>query len=175
MNLKTLMFVSLFVLTACGQPDSDPVEQPADTAPAVDATETSEPVVEADSMEITSGLSARILREGNGKPAAAGQIAVVHYTGWLYDEMAAGNRGNKFDSSVDRDKHFEFMLGAGDVIKGWDQGVVGMKVGEKRELTIAPAMGYGDRGVGAVIPPGAILVFEIELAELQDTDPTASE
>ncbi len=143
MNLRILVFVSLFVFTACGQPDS---------------------------YEITDGLSARILQEGDGELAEIGQIAVVHYTGWLYDDTAENNRGTKFDSSVDRDKHFPFMLGAGGVIKGWDQGVVGMKVGEKRELTIAPEMAYGDRGAGAVIPPGATLVFEIELAELQGTE-----
>lgn len=170
MKLKILVFVSLFILTACGQPGSGFVEQAADTAPVVNAADTLGLAVEVRSMEITSGLSARILREGDGDPAEMGQIAVVHYTGWLYDQTAENNRGNKFDSSVDRDQYFSFVLGAGGVIKGWDQGVVGMKVGEKRELTIAPEMGYGDRGAGPVIPPGATLVFEIELAELQGTE-----
>ena len=150
MNFKTPVFVSLFVLAACGQPDAEPIQ-------------------------ITDGLSARILQEGQGESAEAGQIAVVHYTGWLYDEAAENNRGDKFDSSVDRDEYFEFMLGEGRVIKGWDQGVVGMKVGEKRELTIAPEMGYGSRGAGSVIPPDATLVFEIELAEIQGTQTPASE
>ena len=118
-------------------------------------------------MELARGLSARILHEGDGAPAESGQIAVVHYTGWLHDPTAENNRGDKFDSSVDRDEYFPFMLGAGRVIKGWDQGVVGMNVGEKRELTIAPEMAYGDRGAGSVIPPGATLVFEVELIELQ--------
>ncbi len=169
MNFRTLIVVSLFVLMACGQPDSDTAEQPADPAPAAEATETSERKVEIASTEITPGLTARILKAGEGEPADIGQIAVVHYTGWLYDQTSENNRGDKFDSSVDRDQYFSFMLGAGRVIKGWDQGVVGMKVGETRELTIAPEMGYGDRGAGAVIPPGATLVFEIELAELQGT------
>jgi FKBP-type peptidyl-prolyl cis-trans isomerase FkpA len=118
-------------------------------------------------MALAPGLIARILVEGEGDAAEAGQIAVVHYTGWLYDEKAENKRGKKFDSSVDRGEYFSFMLGAGRVIKGWDQGVVGMKIGETRELTIAPAMGYGDRGAGNVIPPGATLVFEVELAEIQ--------
>ena len=87
----------------------------------------------------------------------------MHYTGWLYDEGAEGNRGDKFDSSVDRGQKFQFTLGAGQVIKGWDQGVAGMLIGEKRELTLAPEMGYGDRGAGNVIPPGATLIFEVEL------------
>ncbi len=164
MKFKTSIIVALFALLSCGQPDSDTVEQPVDTTP-----ETSVASAEVEFMEIASGLSARILQEGEGDPAEIGQVAVVHYTGWLYDETAENNRGNKFDSSVDRDEYFSFMLGAGRVIQGWDQGVVGMKVGEKRELTIAPEMGYGERGAGAVIPPGATLVFEIELAELQGT------
>jgi len=161
------MFLSTFVLIACSQPDSDYLAQPAEIAPAVAATET---VTEAGSIELASGLSARILREGDGVAAENGQIAVVHYTGWLYDPTAENNRGDKFDSSVDRDEPFPFMLGVGRVIKGWDQGVVGMKVGEKRELTITPEMGYGERGAGSVIPPGATLVFEVELIELQGAE-----
>ncbi len=117
-------------------------------------------------VEIAPGLTARILRTGDGRVAQVGDIVEVHYTGWLYDETAEGNRGSKFDSSVDRGEHFQFPLGAGRVIKGWDQGVEGMAIGELRELTIAPEMAYGDRGAGSVIPPGATLVFEIELFDL---------
>jgi FKBP-type peptidyl-prolyl cis-trans isomerase FkpA len=91
----------------------------------------------------------------------------VHYTGWLFDESAEDSRGEKFDSSVDRGQEFQFPLGAGRVIKGWDEGVAGMLIGEIRELKIAPEMGYGDRGAGDVIPPGATLVFEVELKGLQ--------
>ncbi len=167
MNFRTSVIVSLYALTGCMQPDSDTAEQPADAAPAAEAMQAPDPEVQVRSIEITEGLSARILKEGEGDPAEVGQIAVVHYTGWLYDQTAENNRGDKFDSSVDRDQYFRFMLGEGRVIKGWDQGVVGMTVGETRELTIAPEMGYGDRGSGAVIPPGATLVFEIELAEVQ--------
>jgi len=117
-------------------------------------------------VEIAPGLTARVLRTGDGRVAQVGDIVEVHYTGWLYDEAAEDNRGSKFDSSVDRGEHFQFPLGAGRVIKGWDQGVEGMTIGELRELTIAPEMAYGDRGAGSVIPPGATLVFEIELFDL---------
>ena len=99
---------------------------------------------------------------GCGDAAVAGQTAVVHYTGWLQDLEAENHRGSKFDSSRDRDQHFSFPLGGGRVIKGWDQGVVGMTTGEVRELTIAPEMAYGDRDIGA-IPPGSTLIFEVEL------------
>ena len=118
--------------------------------------------------ELMPGLSMRRMREGTGAAAKPGQIAVVHYTGWLYDESAKDKRGNKFDSSLDRGVHFEFPLGAGKVIRGWDAGVVGMKIGEIRELTIAPELAYGNRQVGDVIPPGSTLVFEVELAALKE-------
>jgi len=113
----------------------------------------------------------RVLREGDGDTAENGDIAIVHYTGWLHDPEAADNKGTKFDSSVDRDQHFQFPLGAQRVIQGWDLGVAGMKEGEKRELTIAPELGYGDRGAGGLIPPGATLVFDVELVRVQSTKP----
>ena len=103
-----------------------------------------------------SGLKYEDLVEGDGELATPGQKVSVHYTGWLTD-------GSKFDSSVDRDQPFEFSLGAGMVIRGWDEGVAGMKVGGKRKLTIPPELGYGARGAGGVIPPNATLVFEVEL------------
>jgi len=103
-----------------------------------------------------SGLIVEDIDIGVGAAAAAGQKVTVHYTGWL-------TNGTKFDSSKDRNDPFVFPLGGGRVIKGWDEGVQGMKVGGKRKLTIPPALGYGSRGAGSVIPPNATLVFEVEL------------
>ena len=104
---------------------------------------------------------------GGGNEAAAGRRVKVHYTGWLYNESAADKKGTKFDSSRDRNEPFEFGLGAGEVIRGWDEGVAGMKVGGRRTLTIPPAMGYGARGAGGVIPPNATLVFDVELLDVR--------
>ena len=108
-----------------------------------------------------SGLQYEDLTVGDGAEAAAGQFVSVHYTGWLQSDD--GSPGEKFDSSVDRDEPFEFSLGAGQVIQGWDQGVQGMKVGGKRMLVIPAELGYGSRGAGGVIPPNATLVFEVDL------------
>lgn len=102
-------------------------------------------------------------RLGTGAEAAKGKEVTVHYTGWLYDEAAPDHHGTKFDSSRDRNEPFSFPLGAGHVIQGWDDGVVGMKVGGTRTLTIPASLGYGARGAGGVIPPNATLVFDVEL------------
>lgn len=107
-----------------------------------------------------SGLKYDDLAVGDGAEAQSGQMVVVHYTGWLTD-------GSKFDSSVDRNEPFQFGLGRGMVIRGWDEGVQGMKVGGKRKLTIPPQLGYGAQGAGGVIPPNATLVFEVELLEIR--------
>ena len=107
-----------------------------------------------------SGLQYKDLTVGSGEEARQGATAVVHYTGWLLD-------GTKFDSSLDRGTPFEFAIGKGQVIKGWDEGVGTMNVGGKRELIIPPDLAYGDRGAGGVIPPGATLKFEVELIEFR--------
>ena len=103
---------------------------------------------------------------GKGKEAVAGKTVEVNYTGWLHDAKADKQRGKQFDSSVGRGP-FSFALGAGRVIKGWDEGVAGMKVGGKRTLVIPPELGYGARGAGGVIPPNATLVFDVELLDVK--------
>ncbi|HEX2217732.1 MAG TPA: FKBP-type peptidyl-prolyl cis-trans isomerase [Gemmatimonadales bacterium] len=118
---------------------------------------------EIDSAALTrtaSGLQYQDVEEGTGAEATSGQVAVVHYTGWLTD-------GTKFDSSRDRGEPFSFPLGAGQVIAGWDQGVAGMKVGGRRKLVIPPDLGYGPMGSPPVIPPNATLVFDVELLEVK--------
>jgi FKBP-type peptidyl-prolyl cis-trans isomerase len=107
-----------------------------------------------------SGLKYEDTTVGDGAVASKGQTVSVHYTGWL-------ENGTKFDSSKDRNDPFEFKLGAGQVIRGWDEGVAGMKVGGVRRLTIPPQLGYGDRGAGGVIPPKATLIFEVELLSIR--------
>jgi FKBP-type peptidyl-prolyl cis-trans isomerase len=107
-----------------------------------------------------SGLKYQDIQVGTGEEAQKGMTVSVHYTGWLY---ANGQRGKKFDSSVDRGQLFSFNLGGGQVIKGWDEGVAGMKVGGKRELIIPPQLAYGSRGAAGVIPPNATLDFEVQL------------
>ncbi len=107
------------------------------------------------------------LAVGESAPIAAGQTAVVHYTGWLYDPSAPQHRGTKFDSSRDKGQPFRFVVGAGRVIKGWDEGVAGMTVGGRRELIVPAHLGYGDAGAGGVIPPGATLLFDVELLAIE--------
>jgi peptidylprolyl isomerase len=107
-----------------------------------------------------SGLQIIDSKVGTGASPKAGQTCVMHYTGWLYEN---GAKGKKFDSSVDRGQPFEFPIGRGQVIAGWDEGVATMKVGGKRTLIIPPALGYGARGAGGVIPPNATLIFDVEL------------
>lgn len=111
-----------------------------------------------------SGLQFEDTLVGSGASPAAGQTCVMHYTGWLWVD---GAKGAKFDSSHDRRQPFEFPIGRGRVIKGWDEGVASMLVGGKRTLLIPPELGYGARGAGAVIPPGATLLFEVELLSLR--------
>lgn len=169
MNKITSTMLAVIAVVAPGLSACSPTGPGAGTV-AGDSAGPSAPQAETggkEVFEIVPGLTARILKNGYGRAAEAGDFVEVHYTGWLYDETAPDNRGTKFDSSVDRGQRFQFPLGEGRVIKGWDQGVAGMLIGETRELTIAPDMAYGDRGAGNVIPPGATLIFEVELFRLE--------
>jgi peptidylprolyl isomerase len=112
----------------------------------------------------SSGLKYIDVKPGTGASPKTGQTCVMHYTGWLYEN---GKKGAKFDSSVDRGQPFEFKIGMGQVIRGWDEGVATMKVGGKRTLIIPPALGYGARGAGGVIPPNATLLFDVELLAIK--------
>ena len=117
--------------------------------------------------DANTGLTIVDSKVGEGREAAVGNNVTVNYTGWLYDTAAPGSRGRQFDSSIGREP-FTFHLGVGQVIRGWDRGVVGMKVGGKRTLTIASRLAYGPRGAGEDIPPNATLVFDVELLAVQD-------
>jgi FKBP-type peptidyl-prolyl cis-trans isomerase FkpA len=147
MASKTLLPLSLLVLTAmlvaCGG-------KPVPSTPS--------PVTSLQSVQLTPGTGATV---------AAGQTAVVQYTGWLYEAAAPDNKGKQFDSSRTGGQPFKFKVGDGQVIKGWDQGVAGMKIGESRRLIVPPNLGYGDSGAGGVIPPGATLIFDVELVAIE--------
>ncbi len=117
-------------------------------------------------MATDSGLKYIVLKEGTGAQAKAGDVATVHYTGWLFDPSAPESKGAKFDSSVDRGEPFQFNLGGGMVIRGWDEGVALMKEGEKRTFILPPEIAYGSNAVGGVIPANATLVFDVELLKL---------
>ena len=160
----------LTLASACGSPTPTPIPTPT-SAPTPTPTPT--PTAGFQSVEgakvsesldqvvtTASGLKCQDLVVGTLEQALAGDTVVVHYTGWLED-------GTKFDSSLDRGQPFQFVLGAGQVIKGWDEGVASMKVGGKRRLTIPADLGYGSRGFSNVIPPGATLIFEVELLEVR--------
>lgn len=162
-----IVLMSFMLLAACGSPmaeDETAVtarEQPAQPEQDVSIVESREARIEL--VELDNGLKYLLLAAGAGAAIEAGQNAMVHYTGWLYDESLSEGKGEKFDSSRDRGQPFSFQLGAGRVIKGWDQGVAGMKVGERRMLTIPADLGYGSRGAGGAIPPDADLLFDVEL------------
>jgi FKBP-type peptidyl-prolyl cis-trans isomerase len=136
------------VASACGGSDNSPSTSGSSSGSGVSSITT---------------LQSVDVRVGTGTEATNGRTVSVHYTGWLYSESAADHRGTKFDSSRDRGTPFGFVLGAGQVIRGWDQGVLGMKVGGQRTLTIPPSLGYGSAGAAGVIPPNATLMFDVEL------------
>jgi len=117
-------------------------------------------------IKLEKNITSLIIKDtvlGNGRQAEKGLAVTVHYTGWLYDPNQKDGKGKKFDSSLDRNDPFVFNLGGGQVIRGWDDGVDGMKIHGKRTLIIPPDMGYGSRGAGGVIPPNATLIFDVEL------------
>ena len=149
-----ILFIS-FILMGFSAENKKPITQ--DSAVSSNAIKTMR-------TSIVSGLSMRILKRGDGASVKVGNKVKVHYTGWIYNPDSKSDfHGKKFDSSHDRGIPFEFKLGEGRVIRGWDLGVVGMQIGEVRELLIAPNMGYGNRAVGNLIPPKSTLVFEVEL------------
>ena len=131
-----------------------------------ESTANSTPATMKESTVMTTNITELVKKDtviGTGREAEAGLNVTVHYTGWLYDPSKEDGKGKKFDSSVDRGDPFNFALGAGQVIQGWDQGFAGMKIGGKRTLIIPAEMGYGARGAGGVIPPNATLLFDVEL------------
>jgi peptidylprolyl isomerase len=150
-RVSSLAFIASLTLAGCAgttttatAPAGPPVPQMTNTMP--------------------SGLQYADTEPGKGRSPRRGQVAVVHYTGWLYVD---GARGKKFDSSLDKGRPFEFRVGQGDVIRGWDEGVLTMKTGGKRTLIIPPALGYGERGAGTDIPPNATLIFDVELLSVK--------
>jgi FKBP-type peptidyl-prolyl cis-trans isomerase FkpA len=153
-SLFTAMAVAFFALTVPVATAQTPASAPATSGVSkLDAT--------------PKELKKIDVKQGVGAEAVNGKVVVVHYTGWLYDPSKADGKGAKFDSSRDRGQTFDFPLGGGRVIKGWDEGVAGMKVGGQRTLIIPPDMGYGARGAGGVIPPNATLIFDVELVEVK--------
>jgi FKBP-type peptidyl-prolyl cis-trans isomerase FkpA len=158
---RRTVFVVAFMAAAAG---------PAIAQTPASATEKSAPL----SSTTISKFGAKVTelqivdqKPGAGAEAVSGKAVIVHYTGWLYDPAAPDGHGTKFDSSLDRSVPFGFFLGAGKVIKGWDEGIIGMKVGGKRTLVIPPGKAYGERGAGGVIPPNATLLFDVELLEVK--------
>ena len=162
--ILSLIILCVLIIGCQSQKASKPAGTPTSSKPAAVQPSAVAPSggIPSGGPEIAtaSGLKYVDLVIGTGATPKPGQTAVVHYTGWLTD-------GKKFDSSVDRGTPFQFVVGQGRVIKGWDEGVSTMRVGGKRKLTIPPELGYGQRGAGGVIPPNATLIFEVELLEIK--------
>ena len=153
------LLIATFAATGCVETNTTANNTANNTAKAVDTKS------EVKTLTTTaSGLQYKDVKIGSGSPAKAGTKVTVHYTGWL--QNPDGSMGKKFDSSRDSNQPFSFVLGTGNVIKGWDEGVQGMQVGGQRRLVIPAALGYGQRGAGGVIPPGATLIFDVELLSL---------
>ena len=149
-TLSVVVGALVILISGCAKQEESPVKETAPASAPVKAAAPAQPVAEVTELKMEDA------KVGTGAVAEAGKRVTVHYTGWL-------TNGTKFDSSKDHGQPFTFQLGAGQVIKGWDQGVAGMKVGGQRKLTIPPTLGYGANGAGGVIPPNATLVFEVEL------------
>jgi FKBP-type peptidyl-prolyl cis-trans isomerase FkpA len=164
-NSVTMILTALAIVACSKSGKTDTEEVPAPVAEAAPAPATASAATPSTGT-VAMPLTKTDLTPGTGAEIKAGQNALVHYTGWLYDPAAPENKGKQFDSSVGGEP-FDFPLGGGRVIAGWDQGVVGMKVGGKRRLVIPPELAYGNAGAGGVIPPGATLVFDVELVEIQ--------
>ena len=158
------MTLTALAIVGCGRSEKPAGEEVP--PPVAEATPAPAPSTATTTGSESMPMTKTDLVVGKGAEIKTGQNALVHYTGWLYDAAAPENKGKQFDSSVGGEP-FDFPLGGGAVIAGWDQGVVGMKVGGKRRLVIPPDMAYGNRGAGGVIPPGATLVFDVELVEIQ--------
>ncbi|MCE7981184.1 MAG: FKBP-type peptidyl-prolyl cis-trans isomerase [Caldilinea sp. CFX5] len=158
-----IVVMAATLVIACG-PETAPAAEPATQA---DSAQSTTQKTEGTIVKTASGLQYQELKAGDGPAAKAGDIVAVHYTGKLTD-------GKKFDSSLDRGQPFQFALGQGQVIKGWDEGIALMKKGGKAILTIPPELGYGARGAGGVIPPNATLVFEVELVDILPGAPAAA-
>ncbi len=149
------LIVASFLIPACTQQDTQQKEQQKKPEVVMQNPENQKSAVKT-----PSGLQYEDLVAGSGASPTFGKNVIVHYTGWLLN-------GNKFDSSVDRNEPFSFRIGKGEVIKGWDEGVMSMKIGGKRKLIIPPELGYGSRGAGGVIPPNATLIFEVILLDIR--------
>lgn len=158
------VLLCVLALSACN--GGSPNESSSDDA------KTSETSASESSASDSNGLTVEDILVGSGEEVMNKSALAMHYTGWLYDPSMPDNQGKKFDSSLDRGKPLEFILGTGRVIKGWDQGITGMRVGGKRRLIIPPELGYGQRGAGSQIPPNATLMFDIELVAAESVSIT---
>lgn len=152
-----ICLVALLGAAACFGPSNPAYSQPSGSPPAPGSSKLDAKGKELQKIDV---------KVGSGAEAVKGKAVIVHYTGWLYDPSTS-QKGAKFDSSRDRNVPFGFLLGEGRVIRGWEEGVQGMKVGGQRTLIIPPDMGYGERGAGGVIPPNATLIFDVELIEVK--------
>ena len=159
--MSGLLFLVVALAAAAGLANAQAPAGAPEKSPPLSSTTMSKFGAKVNELQIVDQ------KTGAGAEAVSGKAVVVHYTGWLYDPAAPDGHGTKFDSSLDRNVPFVFLLGGGKVIKGWDEGIVGMKVGGKRTLVIPPSKGYGERGAGGVIPPNATLLFDVELLEVK--------